>query len=56
MNIVIPAVNWSAIGPELILSLTAMALLLINVLAKKGAKGVLEFRKKYAKQLKAKRI
>jgi NADH-quinone oxidoreductase subunit N len=43
MNIVIPAVNWSAIGPELILSLTAMALLLITVLAKKGAKGVIPY-------------
>ena len=43
MNIVTPAVNWSAIGPELILSLTAMALLLINVLAKKGAKGSIPY-------------
>jgi len=43
MNIVTPAVNWSAIGPELILSLTAMALLLINVLAKKGAKGAIPY-------------
>ncbi len=37
MNVVIPAINWSAIGPELILSLTAMVLLLISVLAKKGS-------------------
>jgi len=43
MNIVTPAVNWSAIGPELILSLTAMALLLVNVLAKKGAKGAIPY-------------
>jgi NADH-quinone oxidoreductase subunit N len=43
MNIVTPAVNWSAIGPELILSLTAMALLLINVLVKKGAKGAIPY-------------
>jgi NADH-quinone oxidoreductase subunit N len=43
MNIVTPAVNWSAIGPELILSLTAMALLLITVLAKKGAKGAIPY-------------
>ena len=43
MNIVIPAVAWSAIGPELILSLTAIALLLINVLAKKGAKGAIPY-------------
>ena len=43
MNIVTPAVNWSAIGPELILSLTAMALLLITVLTKKGAKGAIPY-------------
>jgi NADH-quinone oxidoreductase subunit N len=43
MNIVIPAVNWSAIGPELILSLTAMGLLILNVLAKKGAKGAIPY-------------
>lgn len=43
MNLVIPTVNWSAIGPELILSLTAMALLIINVLAKKGAKGAIPY-------------
>ena len=43
MNIVTPAINWSAIGPELILSLTAMALLLITVLAKKGAKRAIPY-------------
>ncbi len=43
MNMVIPAVNWSAIGPELILSLTAMGLLILNVLAKKGAKGAIPY-------------
>ncbi|MGD0625339.1 MAG: NADH-quinone oxidoreductase subunit N, partial [Thermodesulfobacteriota bacterium] len=43
MNIVIPAVNWGAIGPELILSLTAMGLLILNVLAKKGAKGAIPY-------------
>jgi NADH-quinone oxidoreductase subunit N len=43
MNIVIPAVNWAAIGPELILSLTAMGLLILNVLAKKGAKGAIPY-------------
>jgi len=43
MNIVTPAVNWSAIGPELILSLTAMALLLVSVLAKKGAREVIPY-------------
>ena len=43
MNIFIPAVNWSAIGPELILSLTAMGLLILNVMAKKGAKGAIPY-------------
>ena len=43
MNVIIPAINWSAIGPELILSLTAMGLLLLNVLAKQGAKGALPY-------------
>ena len=31
MNVVIPAIKWSAIGPELILSVTAMVLLLVSV-------------------------
>ncbi len=35
MNVVIPVIQWSAIGPELILSVTAMVLLLVTVLAKK---------------------
>ena len=35
MNVVIPAIKWSAIGPELILSVTAMVLLLLSVLLKK---------------------
>jgi len=43
MNVVIPAVNWSAIGPELILSLTAMVLLILIVLAKGGAKGAVPY-------------
>jgi len=43
MNVVIPAVNWSAIGPELILSIAAMGLLLLNVLAKQGAKGIIPY-------------
>jgi len=43
MNVVIPAVNWSVIGPELILSLMAMLLLLVNVLAKKAAGGVIPY-------------
>ena len=43
MNMVIPAVNWSVIGPELILSLTAMLLLLMSVLAGKAARGVIPY-------------
>ena len=35
MNVVIPIIKWSAIGPELILSVTAMVLLLFSVLLKK---------------------
>lgn len=33
MNLVIPEINWSAIGPELTLSITAMVLLLLSVAA-----------------------
>ena len=43
MNVIIPAINWSAIGPELILSLTAMGLLILNVFAQKAAKGALPY-------------
>lgn len=43
MNVVIPAINWSSIGPELILSLTAMGLLILNVLAKQGAKRAIPY-------------
>lgn len=43
MSVVIPAVNWSAIGAELILSLTAMVLLILIVLAKQGAKGTVPY-------------
>jgi NADH-quinone oxidoreductase subunit N len=43
MNTVIPAVSWSAIGPELILSLTAMVLLVLNVTAKRGAQGAIPY-------------
>jgi len=38
MNVVIPVIQWAAIGPELILSITAMLLLLITVLAKEESK------------------
>jgi len=43
MNVVIPAINWSSIGPELILSLTAMGLLILNVLANQGAKRAIPY-------------
>ena len=43
MNVVIPAISWNVIGPELILSLTAMVLLLIIVLAKKAAGGAIPY-------------
>ncbi len=38
MNVVIPAINWSVIGPELILSVTAMGLLLLNALSRKAGR------------------
>ncbi|RPJ35991.1 MAG: NADH-quinone oxidoreductase subunit N, partial [Deltaproteobacteria bacterium] len=41
MNVVIPAIKWSAIGPELILSVTAMVLLLLSVLIKKENKKII---------------
>jgi NADH-quinone oxidoreductase subunit N len=37
MNVVIPAIYWTVIGPELILSLTAMGLMILAVVAKKAA-------------------
>ncbi len=43
MNVVIPAVNWSAIGPELILSITAMVLLILDVLAKGKSKDAIPY-------------
>ena len=43
MNVVFPPINWNAIGPELILSLTAMVLLLLTVLVKKEGKGVITY-------------
>jgi len=43
MNMVIPSVNWGAIGPELILCLTAMGLLILNVFGRKGAKGAIPY-------------
>ena len=43
MKVFIPAVNWNVIGPELILSLTAMVLLLLTVLVKKEGKRVIPY-------------
>ncbi len=43
MNVVIPAISWSVIGPELILSLTAMGLLLITCLARRAARGAIPY-------------
>ena len=43
MNVVIPAVNWNVIGPELILSITAMLLLLVNALSGKAARGAIPY-------------
>lgn len=38
MNLVIPAISWNVIGPELILSVTAMVLLLLNVLSRNASR------------------
>ncbi len=38
MNLVIPAISWNVIGPELILSVTAMVLLLVNVLSRSASR------------------
>ncbi len=43
MKVVIPAINWNVIGPELILSLTAMVLLLLTVLVKKEGQRVIPY-------------
>jgi NADH-quinone oxidoreductase subunit N len=43
MNVVIPAISWNVIGPELILSLTAMVLLLLIGLAKKAVRGAIPY-------------
>ena len=34
MNVIIPEINWSAIGPEVALCVTAMGLLILTVLYK----------------------
>jgi len=41
MNVVIPAIKWSAIGPELILAVTAMVLLLLSVFLKKESRNLI---------------
>ena len=41
MNVVIPVIKWSAIGPELILTVTAMVLLLFSVFLKKESRSLL---------------
>jgi NADH-quinone oxidoreductase subunit N len=43
MNVVIPVIQWSAIGPELILSFTAMVLLLVSVLMKKESNRIVPY-------------
>ncbi|HSR11483.1 MAG TPA: NADH-quinone oxidoreductase subunit N [Thermodesulfobacteriota bacterium] len=43
MNMVISAVEWNVIGPEIILSVTAMALMLIAVLFKKAAREAIPY-------------
>ncbi len=43
MNVVIPEINWSAIGPELTLSITAMGLLIFSVFAKPSSKGAIPY-------------
>ncbi len=43
MNITIPVINFNVIGPEIILSLAAMALMLLNVLVKGGARSAMPY-------------
>lgn len=43
MNLVIPDVNWSTVGPELILSLAAMGLLIFSVLSKASARRAIPY-------------
>ena len=43
MNVVIPAISWNVIGPELILSLTAMVLLLLTVFLNKEGRKVIPY-------------
>jgi NADH-quinone oxidoreductase subunit N len=41
MNVVIPVIHWNVIGPELILTLTAMVLLLLTGFARKRGQGAI---------------
>jgi NADH-quinone oxidoreductase subunit N len=43
MKVVIPVINWMVIGPELILTLTAMVLILLSALLKKEGRGVIPY-------------
>jgi NADH-quinone oxidoreductase subunit N len=43
MKVVIPVIDWMVIGPELILTLTAMALILLSALLKKEDRGVIPY-------------
>ena len=43
MKVVIPVINWTVIGPELVLSLTAMVLLLLTVFLKKEDRRVIPY-------------
>ena len=43
MKVVIPVINWSVIGPELVLSLTAMVLLLLTVFLNKEGRKVIPY-------------
>ncbi|MBI4495772.1 MAG: NADH-quinone oxidoreductase subunit N [Deltaproteobacteria bacterium] len=43
MSIAFPAVNLTVIGPELVVSITALVLLLLNALAKDGARGAIPY-------------
>ena len=43
MNVVIPEINWSAIGPEVALCITAMGLLILSVSGKQSFKGAIPY-------------
>lgn len=43
MKVIIPQVNWNAIGPELILTITAMVLLLLSLGGREKSKGLIPY-------------